>query len=274
MEEKKRRRPIYKRWWFWVLAAVILLIIIAAAAGGGNNTTNKTDGSVPNTVQPATGQTASPPASAATASAVPPAIVSPTASKTSAELQLSSGNYTAGTDFPAGTYDIVAVSGAGNVSSNNVYNGGINAVMGTKEANDAIGTDMYEQEYANISLPDGIVLSISGGVVIKISSDDADPVPLKSRQQPNTETISLGNGNFVSGKDFPAGTYDIVALSGGGNVSSDNLFSGGINAVMGSEKANEEIGSRLYEQAYRNIELPADTTLSIDGVEIQLIPSK
>jgi hypothetical protein len=175
-------------------------------------------------------------------------------------------------DFPAGTYDIVAISGSGNVTSGNMYTGGINAMMGTKEANDAAGTDLYEQEYANIRLPNGVVLSVSGGVAIKISSDDADPAPLNIRQQPNTETISLGSGNFTAGKDFPAGTYDIVAVSGGGNVSSDNMYSGGINAVMGPKEANA--GIDLYEQAYKNIDLPADTTLSIDGVKIELIPSK
>ena len=36
------------------------------------------------------------------------------------------------------------------------------------------------------------------------------------------------------GIDFPAGKYDIVAVSGGGNVSSSNAFDGGINAVMGT----------------------------------------
>ena len=84
----------------------------------------------------------------------------PTPSTISFEQEFSSGNYTAGIDFPAGKYDIVAVSGAGNVSSDNMYSGGLNAMMGTEEENQLM--DMCEQEYKNIDLPDGTTLTISG----------------------------------------------------------------------------------------------------------------
>lgn len=86
------------------------------------------------------------------------------------DQEFSSGNYTAGIDFPAGTYDIVAVSGGGNVSSSNAFSGGINAVMGTEDQNEMV--DMYEQEYSNIDLPEGVVLSISG-VTVRLTCDDA-----------------------------------------------------------------------------------------------------
>jgi hypothetical protein len=256
MEQNKAHKPIFKRWWFWVLAVVVLIIIIAAVSGGGDNKNAA--------VSPGAQQQNAAPSSAAPAA--------PTA--TSADIQLSSGNYTAGMDFPAGTYDITVVSGAGNVSSSNMYSGGLNATMGTEEANKTLGTDLYEQSYANIKLPDGTVLSVSGGVVIRITSGEASTKPLKQRGQTITETVALGSGNFVSGKDFPAGTYDVIAVSGGGNVSSDNMYSGGINAVMGPEGANADLGTSLYEQAYKNVELPQGTTLTISGVKINLVPSK
>ncbi|MGL5822330.1 MAG: hypothetical protein ACRCYE_12060 [Sarcina sp.] len=81
-------------------------------------------------------------------------------------------------------------------------------------------------------------------------------------------TIELSNGNYEAGKDFEAGTYTIIAIKGGGNVSSSNMFSGGINAVMGVED------NEFYEKEYKNIKLPKGTTLKIDGVTIKLIPSK
>ena len=185
------------------------------------------------------------------------------------DLTFGSGNYTAGIDFPAGTYDIIAVSGSGNVSSDNQFSGGINAMMGI--VSDPTFADLYEQEYKNITLPEGTVLSISGFVQIQILCDapESGVIP---REQPNTETVDLSNGNFVAGEDFPAGVYDIVAISGGGNVSSDNMFSGGINAVMGI--VSDPTFADMYEQEYKNISLPEGTTISIDGVEIQLIPSK
>ena len=75
----------------------------------------------------------------------------------------------------------------------------------------------------------------------------------------------------MAGEDFPAGFYNIVAVSGGGNVSSSNLYDGGINAILGTEDQNELMD--MYEQEYKNIDLPEGTTLTIDGVQVQLVPS-
>ena len=177
-------------------------------------------------------------------------------------------NYPAGIDFPAGKYDIVAVSGGGNVSSSNAFDGGINAVMGTEDKNELM--DMYEQEYSNIDLPDGTTLSISG-VTVRLTCDAASGAPLTPRNQVITETVDLGNGNFVAGEDFPAGVYNIVAVSGARHVSSHNMFNGGLNAMMGTEEENQIMD--MYEQEYKNIDLPDGTTLTISGVQIQLVPS-
>ena len=200
-----------------------------------------------------------------TSSSSPIETSDPTPSTISFEQEFSSGNYTAGIDFPAGKYDIVAVSGGGNVSSSD---GGINAVMGTEDKNELM--DMYEQEYKNIDLPDGTTITISG-VTVRLTSDAASGDPLTPRNQEITETVDLGIGNFGAGEDFPAGVYDIVAVSGGGNVSSSNLYEGGINAILGTEDQNEIMD--MYEQEYKNIDLPEGTTLTISGVQIQLVPS-
>ncbi len=189
------------------------------------------------------------------------------------EATLRSGNYIAGIDFPEGSYDIVAISGGGNVVSDNMYSGGINAIMGTKEEDSAVGGGFYEQEYANIRLPDGVALRISG-VTVKISSEAASGKPLQGRNQNITQEIELGNGNFVAGQDFPAGTYDIIAVSGGGNISSNNMFSGGLNAIMGTAEEDASVGGGFYCQEFHNAEFGEGVELAIDGVKVKLIPSK
>ncbi len=78
------------------------------------------------------------------------------------------------------------------------------------------------------------------------------------------EPIELSNGNYIAGTDFPAGTYTITAIEGHGNVSSDNMFSGGLNAVMGVEEDD------FYSKEYKNIELPEGVTLTINGPTVQL----
>lgn len=76
--------------------------------------------------------------------------------------------------------------------------------------------------------------------------------------------FSLSNGNYVSGRDFSPGTYDIKAVSGGGNAYSDN-FEGGINAIMGAEG-----DPNFYQREYKNIYLPEGTTLTISDVKVKL----
>ena len=58
------------------------------------------------------------------------------------EVDLSAGNYVAGVDIPAGTYNLTATSGSGNVSSSNMYSGGLNEIMGSP-------ADEYTQETFN-----------------------------------------------------------------------------------------------------------------------------
>ena len=255
----KPKKSIFKKWWFWVL-----IVVVIAAIGSGTGGKEK-----PAADNPPLTQTEQP--SNQEQSQAPAVETAKQPDTISYQVDLSSGHYTAGIDFPAGKYDIVAVAGGGNVSSSNVFAGGINAVMGTADKN-TNGLDMYEQEYKNINLPDGTVLSISR-VTVNISSDKADGAPLKSRNQSITESVELGNGNFISGEDFEPGIYDISAVSGGGNVSSDNMHNGGLNAILGTSDQNAN-GLDMYEQEYKNIDLPSGTTLTISGVKIMLTPSK
>lgn len=82
------------------------------------------------------------------------------------------------------------------------------------------------------------------------------------------KTVTLDNGNYVAGADFTAGTYDIEAVSGLGNVISDNSsLDGGINAIMGT-KTEDTLG--IAEQEYSNIKLPDGTTLMLSGVKVRL----
>lgn len=99
----------------------------------------------------------------------------------------------------------------------------------------------------------------------RVEKEEAERLA-KEQAELEAKTVKLSNGNYVAGSDFEAGTYDIVAVSGNGNVSSSNMFSGGINAVMGTRNSD------FYEKEYKNIKLPHGTELTIDGVTINLIP--
>lgn len=139
-QQSQGKKPFYKKAWFYVV--VVIAIIVIAASSNSGSSENESD------------TAESQDQSTSTNSAI-----STDSEPISVDQEFSSGHYVAGIDFPAGVYDIVAVSGGGNVSSSNLYDGGINAIMGTEDKNTG-GLDIYEQEYKNIDLPEGTTLTI------------------------------------------------------------------------------------------------------------------
>lgn len=229
---------------FALLTGVCILVLLTACGSTGDDTS----------------------ASSAPSSSAPS---DDSAASQSIDFRLTSGHHTAGVDFPAGTYDLTAVQWCGRVSSSN---GAVDLPMGTADYN-TDGQNTYTQNVTDVQLSSGTVLSLSGGVVLRLSCDDPDDTPLQPRNQEITEDITLGAGNYTAGVDFPAGTYDLTATDGVGNVESSNLQDGGINDVMGTTWRIAE-GYGFCEQYYQNVELPEGTTLRISGVELLLSPSE
>ncbi len=90
-----------------------------------------------------------------------------------------------------------------------------------------------------------------------------------SNASTSASPVTLTSGNYTAGKDFPAGTYTIEAISGYGNVSSSNMYNGGLNEIM----APKGSGSSDTVSSYQNVSLPSGTTLTVSNVTIKLIPS-
>lgn len=176
------------------------------------------------------------------------------------ETDLTSGNYVAGVDIPAGTYNLTATSGNGNVSSSNMYSGGINEAMSTQ------ADDLYIESFNNLKLPEGETLSLGGTITLHLVSEDAQTGNLKGRTIGDEVQTDLSSGNYVAGTDFPAGVYNIVSAGSAGNVSSDNMYDGGLNEILGDGSDG------LSVKQVNNVELPKGTTLTISGTSIQLVP--
>lgn len=172
------------------------------------------------------------------------------------------GHYTAGIDFPAGNYDLTAVSGTGNVSSDNLFSGGLNEIMGLSD------NDIYQPSFHGAVLETGVVLSISGDLQLQLDCSAAMTGTMQARQNTATQEYTFSSGNYVCGTDFEPGTYVLTAVSGDGNVSSDNLYSGGLNEIMGVQNDS------MYIATFQNAMFESGDTLSISGVTIQLTPSK
>lgn len=112
----------------------------------------------------------------------------------------------------------------------------------------------------------------------KLEKERAEKEKKEAQAKLDAKSKVLGSGNFISGEDFEPGVYNIVAVSGGGNVISSNSMSGGINAIMGSDekiKESNAIGMKdFYKKEYKNIKLPKGTELKLDSVEVKLVPKE
>lgn len=178
--------------------------------------------------------------------------------------ELSAGYYTAGIDIPSGRCNVFAVSGKGNLQSSNMFNGGVNEMFGIDE-----GMGLYTESFNGLKLPEGTVLSTNSGMVIRLEYSVIEG-RASGRTYDTESAAELGAGNYLAGTDFPAGVYSFEAVSGNGNLTSTNLFEGGVNEMFGIDN-----GYGFYAQTIQNIELPEGTELSISGdLKVKMIPSK
>lgn len=242
--------------WAVALISVGALLFIIAIFAATNNTNNKDDdktlsaSSAPTYSSPAKTPSYSTPSS----SSQPPVSSKPEAITQPFEIELGAGNYAAGIDIPVGVYNLVAVSGSGNVFSTE----GLNEIMsGTPD-------DFYIQTYNNANLPFKAVLRVSGDLVVKLTSEKAYVDNLSPRTNSLTEPVTLSSGNYTAGVDFLAGIYDIRLVQGSGNVISSEA---GVNEIFGS---NTDYG---YIKSFKNAPFTEGAELEISGVTIELVPS-
>lgn len=180
------------------------------------------------------------------------------------EYTITTGYYTAGIDLPVGRCNIEAVEGSGNVSSSNLLEGGVNEMMGIED-----DTEYYTKTFNGLKMDENVVLCISSRVTIKLIYTNITG-GYTGREYNEAKAVELTSGNYVAGVDFPAGLYNVEAVSGAGNISSSNLIDGGINEMIGVED-----GSGLYIQTFKNLELGDTVELVISsGVKVRLIPEK
>ena len=144
-----------------------------------------------------------------------------------------------------------------------MFDGGINQVMGTQDDGLSI------KEFKNLKLDQkDVSITVNGTAVIKLSSQAAQTKNLKPKENPAQKEYTFSSGNYIVGKDIERGIYDIIAVKGNGNISSDNMFEGGINEVFGTSQDG------FYVKEFKNAYFNDDVQLTVSGVTIKLVPSK
>ena len=110
----------------------------------------------------------------------------------------------------------------------------------------------------------GIVATIITATQPKINYMSSSPTATMNNKSLSNSSV-LSNGVYVAGQDFKGGKYNIIAVSGSGNISSSNMYTGGVDGEISSDN------NGAYKE-YRNIKLPNGTKLTISGdVSIKLV---
>ena len=110
----------------------------------------------------------------------------------------------------------------------------------------------------------GIVATIITATQPKINYMSSSPTATMNNNSLSNSSV-LSNGVYVAGQDFKGGKYNIIAVSGSGNISSSNMYTGGVDGEISSDN------NGAYKE-YRNINLPNGTKLTISGdVSIKLV---
>jgi hypothetical protein len=168
----------------------------------------------------------------------------------SGEHTLTTGFYTAGIDIPVGTCNVTAVSGTGNLYSSD---GGINEVFGVDDGD--------VRSFKGLKLRKNVCLTVSGELTVKLAYRSIEQ-GFSGRTYDKSRATKLSAGNYEAGSDFKAGIYKIVAVSGSGNLYSEDVD---VNEVVGLEEGDAP--------EIMNVDLPKGAGLSIEGdLTVKLIP--
>lgn len=110
----------------------------------------------------------------------------------------------------------------------------------------------------------GIVATIITATQPKINYMSSSPTATMNNKSLSNSSV-LSSGVYVAEQDFKGGKYNIIAVSGSGNISSSNMYTGGVDGEISSDN------NGAYKE-YRNINLPNGTKLTISGdVSIKLV---
>lgn len=188
----------------------------------------------------------------------------PDLSGVATEYTLTAGYYFAGIDIPAGKFDVVAVSGDGNVITSNMFTGGVNGMFGGPAADH----DIYKETYNGVKLPEGENLQITSDLTVKITYSRVDS-DFTGRTEDAANTITLTAGNYDVGEDVPAGMYTVRVTDGSGNLSC-SIFKGGLNEIMGAPGTDNSIVTYIPE--FKNATFLSGDQLTVSNMTVELVP--
>lgn len=188
------------------------------------------------------------------------------------ESELEPGQYKVGVHLPEGNYKVSLAEGNGTVTvddyENSIY---LWQSIGEDKENDEL------QEWEDVRLYQGAKLEVRGDVRVRMSTESAQSTKLASLQvNPLSESFLLKKGEEVTaGAEFPEGVYDLEATSEWSSVSySVPLYTDYEDEELNFLNKSILIATDALDSRYRNVVIPAGTTVVSEDADVMLVPSE
>ena len=193
------------------------------------------------------------------------------------ETVLGTGAYKAGIHLPEGVYRAELLAGSGSVSisdrENSIY---IHNYFGTEEEYDEVA------EMDDLRLYNGADLDVGGGVLIRLTTDNAQPLTAEPYPAESTDTYSLPEGEYRAGtgaSEIPEGIYDISIAEDEtdpfGYASITLLYPNGLSGYYWADSPALATDAEGYTSAgVKNVVIPDGTEISITYGDIVLTPGQ
>lgn len=189
------------------------------------------------------------------------------------ETVLGTGVYQTGVHLPEGVYRVKLLEGLGSMSisdsENSIYD---YTYFGTDEEYSEV------TEKDDIRLYNGAELQIDQGVLLQLSTENAQPLSETAYPSPETDTYLLSEGQYETDADgIPEGIYDIsvdVAEDDPyGYASITLLYPNGYSAYFWADSPEGAVSADGYSSAgVKNVVLPSGTQISVEYGDIILTP--
>lgn len=187
------------------------------------------------------------------------------------QTELEPGEYKVGVHIPEGAYTVTLESGNGSAYVKD-YDNAIYEVrfFGDDEEFDEV------EEWDGVRLYAGAVLEVSGDVSLGFVTENGQNGQMISVENPLKETVLVRKGEELeAGKDFPAGVYDLRAVTSWTSVT----YTIPLNTDYEDEASNNIRRSKWLsvddrEAVFRNVILTEGTTITPSEADIELKPSE
>lgn len=189
------------------------------------------------------------------------------------ETVIGSGNYVVGVHIPEGVYKAEVLAGFGFVTASHdefgIYE---STYFGTETESGQV------EEKEDLHLYNGENVKVNTQVLVRLTTQNAQPLEQKIRENPLTEPVALAPGNYVAGEEaLPEGIFDLLPdeSDSEGFTAVTFIYPNGFQEYCGVFDAEHGVKAEDYlDVGAKNMVVPAGTEVEVEYGNVIFAPSE